>query len=76
MTEDEMVGWHHRLNGHRSLSKLRELVMDREACCNPWGHKELEMTVRLNWTELKQQDRKQVACHFLRESMVHLSYVC
>ena len=29
-TEDEMVGWHHRLNGHE-LSKLRELVMDREA---------------------------------------------
>ena len=30
MTEDEMVGWHHWLNG-QSLSKLRELVMDREA---------------------------------------------
>ena len=31
MTEDEMVGWHHRLNGQfTSLSKLRELVMDRE----------------------------------------------
>ena len=30
MTEDEMVGWHHRLNGH-GLSKLWELVMDREA---------------------------------------------
>ena len=30
MTEDEMVGWHHRLNGHE-LSKLRELVIDREA---------------------------------------------
>jgi len=29
-TEDEMVGWHHRLNG-MSLSKLRELVMNREA---------------------------------------------
>ena len=29
MTEDEMVGWHHQLNG-MSLSKLRELVMDRE----------------------------------------------
>ena len=40
MTEDEMVGWHHRLNGHESksmslslLSELRELVMDREAWC-------------------------------------------
>ena len=30
MTEDEMVGWHHRLNG-MSMSKLQELVMDREA---------------------------------------------
>ena len=30
MTEDEMVGWHHQLDGHE-LSKLQELVMDREA---------------------------------------------
>ena len=30
MTEDEMVGWHHRFND-MSLSKLQELVMDREA---------------------------------------------
>ena len=32
MTEDEMVGWHHQLDG-LSLSKLRELVKDREAWC-------------------------------------------
>ena len=31
MTEDEMVGWHHRLDGHEF--KFRELVMDREAWC-------------------------------------------
>ena len=30
MTEDDMVGWHHRLDGH-GLGGLRELVMDREA---------------------------------------------
>ena len=30
MTEDEIVGWHHRLNGHE-LGKLWELLMDREA---------------------------------------------
>ena len=30
MTEDEMAGWHHRLNGHE-CDELRELVMDREA---------------------------------------------
>ena len=35
-----------------NLSKLRELVTDREAlvCCSPWGHKESDMTERLNWT--------------------------
>ena len=31
-TEDEMVGWHHRLDMDISLSKLWELVKDREAC--------------------------------------------
>ena len=31
ITEDEMVGWHHRLSGHEF--ELRELVMDREAWC-------------------------------------------
>ena len=31
-----------------SLSKLQKLVMDREACCSPWGHKELDMTEQLN----------------------------
>ena len=30
MTEDEMVGWHHQLNGHE-FERLWELVMDREA---------------------------------------------
>ena len=40
-SEDEMVGWHHQLNGH-VLGKLSELVMDREAgpCCGSWGHNE------------------------------------
>ena len=38
-----------------SLSKLQELVMDREAWqwCNPWGHKELDTTEQLNWIMLK-----------------------
>ena len=37
-----------------SLSKLRELVMDREAwqCCDSWGHKESERAEQLNCTEL------------------------
>ena len=32
MTEDEMAGWHHQLDGH-VLSRLRELVMDRKTWC-------------------------------------------
>ena len=31
MTEDEMVDWHHRLNGHK-FGKILDLVMDRETC--------------------------------------------
>ena len=51
-TEDEMVGWHYRLNGHE-LGKLQELVMDRAGlvCCSPWDRKELDTTEQLNWTE-------------------------
>ena len=49
MTEDEMVGWHHRLNGH----KFEQALGDCEGqgsleCCSPWGHKESDMTERLN----------------------------
>ena len=44
-TEDEMVGWHHRLNGH----EFEQVQGDSEgrrslACCSPWGCKELDTT--------------------------------
>ena len=48
-TENEMAEWHHRLNGHEFEQALG--VGDGQgslACCSPWGHKELEMTERLN----------------------------
>ena len=54
-TEDEMVGWHHWLNGHEFEQALG--VGDGHgglACCSPWGHKESDTTERLNWTELIQ----------------------
>ena len=46
---DEMVGWHHQLNGNES----EQTQGDSEgqwslACCSPWGHTELDMTERLN----------------------------
>ena len=53
-TEDEMVGWHHWLNGHEFMQApgvgegQGSLV-----CCSPWGHKESDTTDWLNWTELE-----------------------
>ena len=50
MTEDEMVGWHHRLNGHRFGWTW---VVDGQGglvCCGSWGCKELDTTEWLNWT--------------------------
>ena len=49
MTEDEMVGWHHRLNRYES----EQIPRDGEGlgslvCCSPWGCKELDMTEQLN----------------------------
>ena len=43
--EDEIVGWHHRLNGY----EFKQMPGDGEgqgslACCSPWGCKESEMT--------------------------------
>ena len=52
-TEDEMVGWHHWLNGHKFEEGLKDGDgQGRLACCSPWGCKELDTTQRLNWTEL------------------------
>ena len=54
MTEDEMVGWHHQLNGH----EFEQTPGDGEGqgslvCCSPWGHKELDMTECLNKMSLQ-----------------------
>ena len=49
MTEDEMIGWHHRLNGY----DFEQTPGDSEGqgslvCCNLWGHKEYDTTQLLN----------------------------
>ena len=50
--EDEMVGWHHWLDGH----ELEQTLGDGEGqgslvCCSPWDRKESDTTERLNWAE-------------------------
>ena len=50
MTEDDMVGWHHGLDGHEFEQALG--VVDEQGslmCCSPWGCKEQDMTEQLNW---------------------------
>ena len=49
MTEDEMVGWYHQLNGHGFV--WTSGVGDGQGglvCCSSWGHKESDMTEQLN----------------------------
>ena len=56
-TEDDMAGWHHRLNGHEL--GWTPGVGDGQGglvCCNSWGHKESDAT-ELNWTEYANYSR-------------------
>ena len=49
MTEGEMAGWHHWLNGHEFEQTLRDSEEPRSlGCCSPWGHKESDKTEQLN----------------------------
>ena len=53
MTEGEMAGWYHWLNGRES--EWTPGVGDGQGglvCCDSWGRKELDTTEQLNWTEL------------------------
>ena len=63
MTEDEMVRWHHWLNGHEFGWTLG--VDDGKGglvCCSPWGLKESDSTELLNWID-ETSNPKQVHCH-------------
>ena len=64
MTEDEVVGWHHRLNGHGFGQT--PAVGDGQgggACCGSWGRKESDMTEQLN----RLTDRPQPGDHGRRQ---------
>ena len=63
MTEDEMIGWRHRLNGN----EFEQAPGDGEgkgtlACCSSWGRKESDRTEWLNWTEQSVLQTHRVFC--------------
>ena len=71
-TENEMVGWHHQLDGHESGWTLG--VGDGQGglvCCGSWGCKESDMTERLNWTELNKYRER---CSFHRWNWFPLDF--
>ena len=49
MTEDEIIGWHHRLDGHE-VEQTPGVGEGQESlvCCSPWGRRELDMTEQLD----------------------------
>ena len=71
-TEDEMAGWHHRLNGHEC--EWTPGVGDGQwgpACCSSWGHKELghDWATKLNWTDVSLTMCSQLGLLFKRKCM-------
>ena len=80
-TEDEMVGRHHRLNGHGFGWTLG--VGDGQgglACCGSWGCKEPDTTEWLNWTEINDDEYLELSTthspkSYIAESFVHLANI-
>ena len=77
MTEDEMVGWHHQLDGHEfewtpgvgdGLGGL--------ACCDSWGRKESDTTEWLNWTYLNNKENNLMCVICLKISHQQKSNTC
>ena len=63
MTEDEMVGWHHQLNGH----EFEQAQGDSEGqgsllCCSPWGCNELDTSEQLNSSWKAGRGREATGC--------------
>ena len=70
-TEDEMVGWHHWLDGRES--EWTPGVGDGQgglACCDSWGRKESDTTERLNWTEEQLKSWDQWHNHDLLKKLI------
>ena len=72
-TEDKMAGWHHRQNGHGF--GWTPGVGDGQgglACCSSWGHKELDMTEWLNWTEMITEEGSLISPHYSLELCIQM----
>ena len=66
MTEDEMVVWHYRLDGHeQALGNCKE--QGSLACCSPWGRKESETTEQLNDSNNCKRELMQVFCRIAKK---------
>ena len=75
--KDEMVGWHHRLNGHEFEQTLG--VCDgqgRLVCCSPWGLSESNTTELLNWTALPRLGKRSFQMLFVQINSLSLSFCC
>ena len=76
--EDEMVGWHHRLNGH----EFEQASGDGDgqgslACCSPWGHKQLDMTEQLIWTDKYNKHDTQYLLNLIHvKTELYLKRIC
>ena len=52
VAQDEMVRWHHQLNGQEFEQNPGDNGGQRSlVCCSPWGHKESDMTEQLNYND-------------------------
>ena len=63
-TTDEVVGWHHWLNGHEFEQAPGDKRQGSLACCSPWGLKESDTTERLNWTYERWRRAGRVQRHY------------
>ena len=80
MTEDEMVGWHHQLNGHEFEQAWGDGGGQASlACCSPWGYKELDTTKLLNNNNKSSTSMKKWSSHnieFLVTGMIIYKIKC
>ena len=82
MTEDEMAGWHYQLHGQEFQQPLGDGEGQESLVCrSPWGHKEWDMTERLNNIRqldfVRSHDLVSDTCHLtFKLSPLYLNFIC